>query len=250
MTLSDRLAPGGNFPPSEMEILQERLGGYVEEEKLLHDLSEKQIPDEIEDDKQAGNITDHIKALKILRGGIGKIFTKEKEPFLKCGKFADKWKNNYWNEIDILIQTASAPVLAWNKKKEEAERKRQLEIARKAREDSLKLEQEAAAHSEAGIEDTAEEIMYAAIQEEKKASMITDNAVHGVVGKSAGSYSTASNRKPWTGALDSRAALDLDALRNYFTEDDLNKAIKKAVRDGVREIRGTRIYQEYKLSVR
>lgn len=247
---TNRLGVGGNLPPSEMEILQERFEGYTDEAKQLDSLSQVQIPDEIGDDKHAGKISDHIKSLKIFRGSIGKIFTKEKELFLKCGKIADQWKNGYWREIDALIATASTPVLAWNKKKEEEERKRQLEISRKAREAALKLEQEAAAHSEAGIEDTAEELMDAAIQEEQKAAMITDNAVHGVVGRSRGEYSSSSNRKPWTGVLDSRAALDFESLRNYFTEDDLNKAIKKAVRDGVREIRGARIYQEDKLSVR
>ena len=235
---------GHNNPPSEIEILKQRLDDYKNQSETFDRLSQREVPEEISEDEEAGKLTDYIKSLKILRGEIDDIHKKEKKPFWDAGKAADEWRNNYFKDIDALVTKASAPVLKWNKKKEEEERQRQLEIARKAREEAEKLAAEAEAHAKEGIDDTANDLICAAIEEEAKADMISDNAYHGVTGRTKGGYSSAANRKPWTGVLDSRAALDLDALRNYFTEAELNKAIKAAVRDGKREIRGARIFQE------
>ena len=149
---------GHNKPPTELEILQLRLGNYIKESERLKTFQTKEIPVELTDCQEAGKLTDHIKALKVFRGDISKIFKKEKSPFFDCCKAADAWKNGYWTDLDILIAHASKPVLAWNKKKEEEERQRQLQIARDAQEKALKLEEEAAAHSKEGIEDTAEEL--------------------------------------------------------------------------------------------
>lgn len=240
-----------NCPPTELEILQERLDSYKDEAAQFDKLSLREVPEEIIDDSQAGEVTDHIKCLKALSSEIATIHKREKKPFWDCGKAADKWKADYLFKIDNLISDASLPVINWNRKKEAEERKRQLEIAEKARIDAEALAEEAAQHSEAGIEDTAAELMDAAVQEETKADMISNNlAQGGIVGRSRGDFSSSSNRKPWVGVLDSRAALDMDALRQYFTEDDINKAIRKAVRDGVRDIRGVNIYQDEKLTVR
>tara|TARA_R110000851_G_scaffold20691_2_gene62415 strand:- start:393 stop:1139 length:747 start_codon:yes stop_codon:yes gene_type:complete len=241
---------GHNNPPSEMEILQGRLDGYTNESESLDRLGKFDVIDEITLDGQAGQITDHIKALKILKKSITEIHTKEKKPFLECGRQADVWKKDYFFKIEALIETASVPVLAWNKKKEALERKRQLEIARKAQEDADALIDEAAAHADAGIDSTANELMEAAQREEETAEMILNNVSSGIVGRSRGGFSSASNSKPWTGMIESKAALDLDALREYLTDEDLNKAIKRAVRNGVRKIRGASIYQEEKLTIR
>lgn len=241
---------GHNNPPSEMEMLQERLASHVQEQEVFDKLSARKIPQEIATDKEAGELTDYIKSVKLLEKSIDEIFKKEKAPFWDCCKAADAWKRDYLSGTAALIKAASKPILDWNRKKEEAERQRQLEIARKAREDADKLAAEAEAHAQEGIEDTANDLMDAAIQEEQKADMIQENAYHGVVGRSRGGIAQSSNHKSLTGILDSRAALDLNALRNYFSEAELNRAIKAAVRDGVREIRGARIYQEEKLSVR
>ena len=241
---------GHNNPPSEMEILRERLEAHVEQKETLERLSSKEIPESVDSEDEAGKITDHIKLLKVLRGDIEKIFKQEKSPFWDCCKAADEWKNSYWKKIDASIADASKPVLAWHKKKEEEERQRQLEIARKAQEEAEKLALEAEAHADAGIVDTADSLMNAAVQEDEKSRMIAQNLSNGLSTKSVGGFSTASNRKPWTGRLESRPALDLEALRNYFSDDALDKAIKSAVRDGVRTLRGATIFQENKLSVR
>jgi hypothetical protein len=240
---------GHNNPPSETEILKQRLDDYRDEKEMLDRLSKREIPAEITDDEQAGKLSDHIAAAKILFSKISDIHKKEKAPFWDAGKAADAWKNDYEAKINALISKASTPLFVWNKKKEAEERQRQLEIARKAREDAAKLEEEAVAHANEGIIDTANDLMDAAIQEETKADLIQDSAYQ-VKGKSSGGFSSSTIKREWTPEIESMAALDLDAIRKYFKEEEILPVLKRAVKDGVREIRGVRIYEAEQLSTR
>jgi len=247
--MNERTAIGGNNPPSEIEILKERLGSHVEEDKLINDLVSRPITTEVKDDEEAGGVADYIKCLTSARSNVEKIFKAEKKPFFEACKVADQWKNTRWKKIDDCVVTAKKPLVVWNRKKEDEERARQLELARKAQEEAERLAKEAEEHSSAGIEDTAEDLMEAAIEEEKKSSVLTDGADN-VRSRSTGAFSTASNRKVWVGVVNSMATLDANALKQYFTQDSIDKAIRAAIKDGVREIRGVRIFQEDKITIR
>ena len=247
--MQERLEIGGNNPPSEIEILKQRLESYIKEERLINELTSRLMPNEIDNDIAAGTIADHIKSLKSARVTVENIFKAEKTPFFEACKVADAWKNARWLKIDDCIANASKPILAWNRKKEEAEKARQLEFAKLAQEEAERLAKEAAAHANAGIPDTAEELMDFAIEEEKKADILIAKS-DDIRGRSYGFFSSASSRKIWIGEIDNIAILDLEALRKYFKEDDINKAIRAAINDGVREIRGVKIFEEDKLTIR
>lgn len=222
---------------------------YVKEEKLINDLTIKEIPAEIMNDEKAGELADYIKSLKSARSNVEKIFKAEKEPFFEACKIADAWKNARWLKIDDCVTKATKPILVWNKKKEDAERARQFELARLAQEEAERLAKEAEAHANAGIEDTAEDLLNFAIEEETKAAAIIEKS-DDVRGRSYGNFSSASSRKVWVGELVSVEQLDLGALRRYFKEDDINKAIARAVNDGVRNILGVKIFETDKLTIR
>lgn len=239
---------GHNNPPSEIEILQERLHAYGYEDEVS-DLEKREIPFEIKTDEEASKLSDFIAAVKIKASDVSDAHKKEKQPFWDAGKAADNWKNKLTARLDSVVNVASAPLLAWNKKKAEAERQRQLEIARKAQEEADRLAAEAAEHAKAGIEDTAEELQAAAIQADQKADMIIHSSMN-VKAKTGGAFSSSSIKKTWVGKIESLAALDLEALRPYFAEEDLQKALSRAVRDGKRDIRGAIIFEEETLSNR
>lgn len=247
--MQERLQIGGNNPPAEIEILKQRLEGYVKEEKLINELTSRLMPNEIDNEVAAGTIADHIKSLKSARVTVENIFKAEKAPFFEACKVADAWKNARWLKIDNCITNASKPILAWNKKKEEAEKFRQLEVARAAKEEAERLAKEAEIHAAAGIPDTAEELIDFAIEEEKKADILIAKAEE-VKGRSYGSFASASSRGVWTGELEDIKTLDLEILRAFFKADDINKAIKAAVKSGIRNIRGAKIYEEDKLTIR
>lgn len=247
--MHERLAIGGNKPPSESEILQQRLAGYTKEETLINSLISQLVPNEILDDMEAGKLVDFIKSLKSARATVEKIFKDEKEPFLAATKVADGWKNAKWAKIDDCVAKATKPILAWNKKKEDAERATQLELARQAQEAAEKLAKEAEEHANAGIAETAEDLLNFAIEEERKSEGLVESA-DSQRGRSIGSFASASTRKVWVGVVDNSALLDLDALRKYFNAESIDKAIRGAVNDGVREIRGVKIFQEDKITIR
>lgn len=247
--MEQRLAIGGNNPPSESEILKQRLEGYIKEEKLVNDLVAFKIPDKIESDEKAGEIAGHIKSLKSARKTIETIFTNEKAPFLAAGKVADAWKNARWLKIDDCVTKASNPIIAWNKKKEDGEKARQAELARKAQEEAEALAKEAEAHADAGINDTAEDLLNFAVVEENKANAIIEKA-QDIRGRSYGSFSSASSRKVWVGEIEDASKIDLNLLRDYFSSADIADAVKRAVNGGVRELSGVKIFEQDKLTIR
>jgi len=247
--MNERIAMGGNNPPSESEILKQRLEGYTKEEKLINDLVAREVPSEITSDDMAGELADFIKSLKSARSTVEKIFKAEKEPFLAAGKVADAWKNVRWLKIDDSITKASKPIIVWNRKKEDAEKARQLELARQAQEEAERLAKEAEVHADAGINDTATELMDFAIAEETKAAALT-NKSDDVRGRSYGNFSSASSRKVWVGEIEDIAQVDLNLLRKYFSRSDIEAVVNRAVREGVREIRGVKIFEEDKLTIR
>lgn len=239
---------GHNKPPSEIEILKQRLDGY-KIQKDVDRLSARAIPIEIKEDKEAGELSDYIVAVKSAIDNVSDIHAKEKKPFWDAGKSADKWKNDFTDNLSALTKKASIPLLAWNKKKEAEEQERQREIARKAQEAANELARQAEAHAAEGLTETADELLGAAIQEEEKAAMIQSNS-NIVEVKSRGSFSSSGIKRPWVGEMDSQAAIDLEALRNYFKPEEINSALNRAVKDGKRDIRGAKIFQDEKLTNR
>lgn len=239
---------GHNNPPSEIEILKQRLQGY-ELEKELERLSLRAIPAEIADDEQAGKISDYISAVKTAIDAVAKAHKKEKQPFWDAGKAADDWKNDLSKKFDALVSKASAPLLAWNRKKREEEEARQKQIAEEARIKAEQLAAQAEAHAKEGLQETADELLNAAIQEEDKAAMIQANS-NVVEVKSRGSFSSSGLKQEKVVSIESRAALDLDMLRPYFKDEDLLSTAKRAVADGKHDIRGVKVSYEDKLTNR
>lgn len=247
--MNERAIIGGNNPPSEIEILKQRLESYVKEEKLINDLVSREIPNEISGDEEAGKLTDHIKSLKNIRATVENIFKTEKAPFFEACKVADSWKNTKWLKIDTCIANVSKPIIAWNSKKEAEEKARQLELARLAKIEAEKLAKEAESHANAGIDDTAENLLNFAIEKETAATALIDKSGE-VRGRSHGSFSSASSRKVWVGEIEDITQIDLNLLRKYFSKSDIESAINRAVKEGVRELKGVRIFEEDKLTIR
>ncbi len=247
--MNERITIGGNNPPSEIEILKQRLESHTKEEKLINDLASREIPSEISTDEKAGDLADYIKSLKSARKTVENIFTAEKAPFFEACKVADAWKNARWLKIDTCVTAASKPILAWNSKKEAEEKARQLELARLAQVEAENLAKEAEAHANSGINDTAEELLNFAIENENKAAKIVDKADE-VRGRSYGSFSSASSRKVWVGKIENIEQVDLNSLRRYFSISDIESVVNRAVREGVRELKGVKIFEEDKLTIR
>lgn len=242
---------GHNNPPSEKEILEQRLLDYKEISNDIDSLSKKDIPAKIETPAIAGEITAHIKTIKEVGKKVTNIHKDEKAIYIECGRVVDAWKKQWETKIDALVSIASIPLLAYQAEEERKERERQLEIARKAREEAEKLAAEAEAHAKEGIEDTANELMSAAIDSEQKADMIQQSSLCVKAHTRSENGAVSSTSKVWTGVIESIAALDLEKLRQYIPQDALERAVKAYAKDTKgADLRGARIYQEAKLNIR
>ena len=135
-------------------------------------------------------------------------------------------------------------------RKAEEEKRRQQEIADKARADALKLQQEAEIHKEAGIEDTAQELAQAATEKADLANRIDDGAYLAPTKVHAHTGGTAAQKKTWVGKIETIELVDLEKLRPYLKESDIEDAIKRAVKNGIRTITGVKIYEETNISFR
>lgn len=241
---------GHNNPPSEIEILKQRLDGYEDEAATYARLESKPVPKDIDSDELAGELTEHIKALKGLSGKIEAIHKKEKAPFWDACTTADKWKREYLAKIDKLSASATAPLMAWNRKKEEAERQRLAEIAAKEKEAADALAAQAIAHEDAGINDTAEELLGLAVKAENKAGFIEHKAETFRAHSRSTTGAVSSNSKKNTAEVINRDILDIEKLRKYFSDGELDRVVKAAARDGVTEIKGARVYEVETLNIR
>lgn len=254
-TQDDYDAPtmGHNKPPSDAEILQARLDAYSDEADELKRLSARALPEAVESDEQASDLALYLKAIKALESRYDAAHKKEKAPYLELGRKVDGWKTDIIAKLSGLSKKAAPLLQAWSDNKDEEERQRQFQAAKKAAEDAERLRAESDAHKAEGIVDTATELLEAAHDSEAKAETITMNvmaAPSGSLGKIRGGGVTASQKAVWKGEIENILALDLEKLRPYFTEDSLTKALNAAVRDGLRDVNGARIFQEKKLTIR
>lgn len=240
---------GHNNPPSELEIIKQRL---ADEEWVIRDILDGIIsvplPEVIENEIVSGQVTERIKNLRNVIGGVEKIHKQVKAPFLECGKAVDAWKNKLEFEIEILRKAAEKPQQAWLTKKANEERARQLEIAKLQREEAEKLAAEALAHQDANIQDVADELWDGVVKSEAIASRIEQNIAFARPSDLAKSRSAtgavASQKMAWVGKITSLRGIDLEILRPYFSEDVIQKALNAFVKNGGRECAGASITEE------
>ena len=240
---------GHNMPPSELEILQQRLGERERELRaaLAHIIATP-LPETIADEAQSGQVTERIKNLMNVKRGVTSAHKDIKGPYLECGRATDAWKNRLEAEIDALRALAEKPQHAWLAKKAAEERARQLEFARQQREEAERLAAEAQAHAKAQIGDVAEELLDAAVKSESTAERVEQNVLHAKSSDLAKSRSAtgavASQKTAWVGRIVSLPGIDLEVLRPYLGEDAVQKALNAFVRNGGRECAGASITEE------
>ncbi len=246
---------GHNMPPSDIEIVTERLAQKSTAiGTQLAQLKKTPVPSVIEDERLAGEITETIKQIGVIKKEVGDIHKNTKAPYLECGKAVDAWKNGKEAEIDLLRADYAKPLTAYLDKRAAEERARQIEQARIERERAEALAREAELTAKAGIAETADELLDAAISAEATANRIEDNAYTAKptqLAKARSIYgSSAGQRLVWVGVITNISALDLNKLRQNFADDDIQKAINRFIAAGGRELDGVEIKQQTQLSVR
>lgn len=241
---------GHNNPPSDLEILRDRL---KENNQKVFDQVDKlkeaadRVPQNIEDDETAGKVADYIKAVNTCNKALEDTRKAEKQPFLDMGRAVDDTFKRPQEELAIAKAKANKPLTAYSLKKQEEERKRREAEAEKARQEAEERRKKEEELRQAGLEEQAQAAAKQAEKEEKKADRYDQSIESGSgLGMSKGATASVSVRKIWVGKIVDRDKLDLEALRPYFSEADLQKAVNGFVREhkGDKKLAGASITEE------
>lgn len=243
---------GHNNPPSDMEIVLERLAQH--ERAIRREMAFTPAPQTIADEQEAGRVTDIIKAMKTVIKKVTDTHKAVKEPYLECSRAVDNWKKRLETELDAINAKYAKPLNDFLERRAQEERQRQIEAARVERERAEALAMEAQAHAEAGIADTANDLMDAAVNTEIMAERMEDKVHAAIPSQLVRTRSlhgaTASQKLVWVGEIKNISAIDLNQLRSHFTTDAIQKAINTFIRDGGRQLDGVVIEQKTQLAVR
>ncbi len=239
---------GHNNPPSDIEILNEKLS---DDYSLLLDRADnliegsEDITDEINDDIVAGQVADYIKLINDCNKELEKSRKDVKEPYLEKGRAVDTFFKAKVNMLDNAKKLANKPLTAFSLKKREIERLEKEKAVQVARDEAKALLEKEEALRESGMHVQAEEAAQQAINEDKKAikNEREANSSSGL-GVSKGVKSSVSLRTKWVGTINDRSKLDISKLAKYFTDAELKKALNGFVSDGGREIDGAEIKEE------
>ncbi|OAN53859.1 hypothetical protein A6A04_13280 [Paramagnetospirillum marisnigri] len=250
---------GHNQPPSDIDILRGRL---AEENADVLDRRDAliaacdRIPP-ITTDEIAGKVGDHIKQMTACIKAADGRRVAAKEPFLESGRAVDGFFKSITDPLDLAKKAVERNLTTFLREKEAAERRRRDEEARIAREAAERKAAEARAAAEAlrsetdltdalASEAAAQQQAADAARAEKEAS-----AKAADLSRTRGDYGAVSSlRTTWEFDGLNRAEIDLEALRPYLPLDGLEKAVRAAIKSGVRELRGVNIFQATSATVR
>ncbi len=243
---------GGNNPPSdEQAFLSELAGRHNPLLERLQELTDAagRVPETVEDAETAGKLADFIKQLTAHEKRADKARTDEKAPYLERGRWVDGFfKTTVVVGIADIKKTMTGRLTVYQRKEAEKERQRREEEERRQREEAERARREAeekaaTAQTEEDLEDAvqAEEAADAAQAEAERAERAAQTGAADMSRQHSEAGTVASLRTMVKCTAWSRPELELNALRIYFADADIEKAIRAFIRDGGRELRGATI---------
>ena len=248
---------GHNLPPSDVDILQERLrGAHADLLNHANELCDEALVAknvEINDDAGAGPISDLIKLITGTRKNLESARVSEKEPFLAHGRAVDGFFKLTIDKLDNAMRTAKAPLDEWLRKKAAAERRARDEEARRLREQQETERKAALLLQQTNQKEAAATLVdQSAItgQQAAKAEVLAEaRPAHLSQTRSAGG-AMAQLRTRWVGELLDQKTIDLEKLRHHINPDHLQAALNSYVRAGGRELMGAKIHEVSEAVVR
>lgn len=218
-------------------------------------------PPVLEDDEDLEIVGALMKRLNGAGKRVEDIRVEEKEPYLDAGRTVDGFFKAHATKVAKLKSDLQARLDSYMRKKAEAERQRRLEAERVAHEAMLREQSRAAAAvveadeqpfdenrqaAEAAIDRAAE-----SAQEAHEAAEATQ-AKPAELARTATSAGTATLETKWSFEITAFALVDLDALRPYLNQEDVEKAIRRfvSINKNTRPLAGVKIFQSTKATIR
>lgn len=268
---------GHNQSPSDAEILNEKLQDkYADILKRADDLAGgyERSPLIVEDDTTAGKLGDFILQIGQFLKNADSTRVAEKEPHLMAGRTVDGFFKALADPLTKAKSALTDRLTNYQRAKAEKERLARLETERLANEAAQKAAAEAAEkeaelalaaatgdHAQVGslesevvVAQEAAQIAYADVAMAEKDS----NVKPAELSRTRGSLgSVASLRRFWDHKNLDRNTVDLESLRPYFAQADIEKAVKGYIKANhpspntpFRQIAGVEIFENTATSVR
>lgn len=250
---------GDNSPPDDATLLRERLLSSASDLLVRRDTvlgSFGRCPEVVTDENVSG-VADLVKIIMTCHKAAEANRVNEKEPFLASGRVVDAVYKGITEPLEKARKELDRRLTIYQRAVAEAERIRRDAEAAAAREEAEKQRRLAeAAASRVETQDDLEAAIAKqrlADQAEADAAKARDEALAkpAEMSRTRGDMgAVASLKTTWKVDIIDRNALDVKLLLPHFTEEALQKALNAAVRAGIREISGAKIYQESTTVVR
>jgi hypothetical protein len=242
-------APAGHngAPVTEDELFQQRM---AEEHAALLAEADKLATaraKSCDTEEYAQRLANYIKKINGTVASLEKIREKEKAPSLKTGRIIDGYFNAIKTALNEAKERATIPLTAYQKKKRDDELRAAQVAADKMRAEAEAQRVAADAMQENMRPHEAAATYKAADAIEKHAAHIENKAVSGAV-RTGGATAVLSSR--WVCDGYDIHTLDIETLRHCFTPEAVNKAISAFINSGGRTLKGAKIIEQTKGSVR
>lgn len=247
---------GHNNPPNDQAVVTEKLDEKTSELRQRHDsllAAIQRMPTSVEDDEMAGKFADMIKQISACSKSLEGMRVAEKEPYMTLSRVVDGYFKKFTDSLDTAKRTATRPLEAYLRRKEEARREAEREAARVAREESARLQREAAELERANMPDLANRTISDAVRADEVAAEAEklSEAKPADLARTRGDYgSLATLRTVWVGEIVDRNALPKDTLWPFLSLDVIQKAVNAYVKAGGRDLAGAKIYEQSNAQVR
>jgi len=249
-----------NNPPTDEELIRERLsmdyGSLIERQaELLEGVPN--VPEVIETEEDCEKVADYLKQMKIAAKEADGFRADEKEPHNLAGKTIQAWFKDLGNPLTAYVTKFTFRIKTYHDKKLAVERIKREEaehIARAEAEEAAKKAREA--EEAASNDETLADAVIAAEAAGKaqkdadkatKAASASSNVITKV--KSASGVTTSMSTFMNFRNLN-MATIDLDVLRPFISQDVIEKAIRAAIRNEIRNINGVEIFEDTRSRVR
>jgi hypothetical protein len=253
--LDSRHQIGGNLPPLDVQLAEETQALAERRDQLV--AMADRAPAVIADEEWEKRIADSIRLISACRKTAETTRVARKEPYLASERLVDAFFKKITDPLDKARRILEERLTIFQRKKAEDERRRR-EAEMRARAEEAERQRREAEAAAAAI--TTEGDLNAAITADELAKQAEADAIRAQkealakpadLSRQRGDYgAVASLRTYWDFAELDRDKIDLEALRSFLAVDDIEKAIRLAIRTGVRELRGVKIFENSRSAVR
>ena len=229
-----------------------------------HEAMFADLPETVETKAQHDAVADAIAKARGYAKHVETARTSEKEPYLRSERAVDGFFRPFGERLDKIQSSLRSRLAAYLRKVEDekrreaervaAEQRRKADELRRA-EEKRRADAEAAKRDETKARHTAVADTLAKAREQEEGAAVALEAAAKVkpadlarTRSEQGSLSTL--KEVWTFAVEDYDAIDLNKLAPYIKRDAIDQAIRSAVKIGLRELPGVRIYQTTEATVR